>query len=136
METARKRNWADLTVLIVGLWTIAQAIWGPALLPQRSQDQGTGATYIISLVAGALALLGLWVAQRRRTAGRVLIAATGAVILIAPFTYQRAPALSTSFAILSGLLLLVASKFVGPLPPPNKPVGPEGAERFAGQRGR
>jgi hypothetical protein len=118
MESEKRRTWADLVVLIVSVWTIGQAIWGPMLLPQRSQDQGAGSTYILAIVAGAAALFGVWLVQKQRGFGRALIAAAGAVILIGPFTYQRHAPLAMTFAIISGLLLLVSAKFVGPVPPP------------------
>lgn len=118
METAKRRTWADLIVLIVALWTVAQAIWGATLFPQRSQDTGASSNYILSLIGGGLALLGSWIAQRRVPLGRALVAFAGAFLLIGPFTYQRMASLPTTFAVLSGLLLWVAAKFIGPVPPP------------------
>lgn len=118
MDNAKRRTWADLLVLIVSVWTIGEAIWGPSLLPQASQDQGASATYVISIIAGGVGLLGAWLAQKRRGAGQLLVAVAGIALLVAPFTYRRGAPLPMIFAGVSGLLLLLAAKFVGPVPPP------------------
>jgi hypothetical protein len=120
MTREKRITAADIVVLVASLWTIAQAIWGPMLLPQGSQDRGAGSTYILSLIAGSAGLLGVGLAQMRRaTVGRIFVATAGLIILIAPFTYASLPPLPLTFAIVSGLALLAAAKFIGPVPPPH-----------------
>jgi hypothetical protein len=122
MERAKQKTFADVLVLAVSLLTIGRSIWGPALLTQASQDRGASATYFLSLIAGALGLLGLGIAQKRPSIGRWIVAVAGVVVLIGPFTYQRLAPLPMTFAILSGLLLLLGARFIGPLPPPEKHI--------------
>ena len=122
MNAGKRRTWADVLVLVVSLWVIGQAIWGPMLLPQGSRDQGASSTYVLSLIAGAVGLFGLWMAQKRANVGRILVAVAGLIVLVGPFTYRLLPPLPMTFAIVSGLALLAAAKFVGPIPPPQRHI--------------
>ena len=124
MEQAKRRLWADVAVMIVAVFTVAQAIWGPALLTQASQDRGASSTWVMALIAGGVAIAGLIVSQRRPNLGRGLVAFAGGFILVGPFTYQRAAPIAMTFAIVSGIILLVAAKFIGPMPPPTQSISP------------
>jgi hypothetical protein len=116
MDTRGRRMWADIVVIVASVSTLGQAIWGPALLTQQSQDRGTSFSWVISIIAGAVAMFGLVLSQRRVGLGQALVAVAGVVLLVGPFTYQRMAPLPMSFAVIAGVLLLGAAKFVGPMP--------------------
>jgi hypothetical protein len=130
MQNSQRRTWADVLALVAAIWTIAQSIWGPMLLSQGSQDRGASTSWVMSIVAGAMALVGLWLAQRRPPVGRALVAAGGVLVLAIPFTYRWLPPLPMTGAIVAGSILLLSAKFVGPLPPP------EHTPRTSGVTGR
>lgn len=118
MTNEKRRTWADILVLVASLWAIGEAIWGPALFSQGSQDRGASTTYVLSVVAGTLGLLGVGLAQKKAMLGRVLVGLAGVLVLVGPFTYRQLPPLPLAFAVITGVILLGAATFVGPVPPP------------------
>lgn len=114
-DRAERRKWADIVVIVVAIWSFGQALWGPTLFAERSQDQGASTMWVMSAVAGLLGLLGLFATTKRPGIGRAMIAVAGVLLLLGPFAYRVTTPLPMAFGIVSGLLLLAAAKFAGPL---------------------
>jgi hypothetical protein len=128
MKTTKRRMGADVAVIVVAVFTVAQAIWGPALLPEGSQDPGASALWLNAILAGGGAIAGLGLSQRWLGLGRALVALAGVVILIGAFTYRSPSGIAMTFAIVAGIVLIAAAKFIGPVPPPTTAIYPPAPE--------
>jgi len=117
VRTIRRRNWADILVIVFGVWALGEAAWGPTLFTQNTNDPGAGYTQVAFVVGGLLAVLGMFVAQRRRSPGRAMIAVGGLLCLAVPLAYHAAtPWMIMGTAVLIGVVLIVGSFFAGPIP--------------------
>jgi hypothetical protein len=112
----RRRHWADVVGIIAGVWAFGEAIWGPTIFTDNVQDRGATATWLAYGLGGLLAVLGVVLAQRHRTAGRVLVACGGVLHLASPFAYANPATLPIVSAVVIGVMMLVAAPFVGPMP--------------------
>lgn len=115
-DRAQRRRWADIAVIVVSMWSFGQALWGPALLSQASQDRGASTLWLIAGIAGLLGILGLFVTAKNLSIGRGMIALAGLMHLAGPFAYRNFAPLPVTFAVITGVLLLAAARYVGPLP--------------------
>jgi peptidoglycan/LPS O-acetylase OafA/YrhL len=119
----RTRKWSDIVVVVASLVALGNAIWGPFIMttagsdPQRG-DTGIGYNWLAFGVGGLLALLGVFLAERRPRLARIAVAVAGVMIAVVPFTYDRWHALPIITSVILGLAMLIAAPFVGPMPAP------------------
>jgi hypothetical protein len=95
-----RRKWADIVAILAAVISLGNAMWGPLIFStmQRSQPQGDpGVGYN-------------WIA----------FGLGGLLLLAVPFAYRDRDLLPIVVSVVLGLAMLVASPFVGPMPPPRR----------------
>jgi peptidoglycan/LPS O-acetylase OafA/YrhL len=116
--TLRRRHWADVAVIFVGLALVGLAVWSPPFSPSREVRNIVSAWQIYAL-AGGLSLAALFVGQRWRwrQVARLMLFAAAVVLLTGMFDAFRylGPAAWLTAIIPAGLLL-AAAPFFGPMP--------------------
>ena len=126
MDTTGKparRLWADALAILVGLSLFGMAIWpgNRSASNEVARELGNASVlWGVHAAAGALALLGVLIAQRwrSRALGRALVI-LGGVALIGVFLFFRDFSTRAWLAVLlPGLLLLLSGPAVGPMPGP------------------
>jgi hypothetical protein len=118
----RRMQVADFLAILIGLSLIGVALYGASLI-----DRGLGkeirhgdAVWTIQLLSGSATIAGIGLAQwmRWRTVGRALVALAGLLLLGGlVFFYGLGWRAWLTFA-LPGILLVVLSRVIGPIPPP------------------
>lgn len=132
IQRAKHRRWADVVLIVASLYSFMSAFWAPLELltggggGEVADSQALWWTYALGGVLGLAAL-----AMSRKHAGfaKGLTAAAGLAVLAGFFTLDDL----TPFATLSiggtGVALLAAAPFVGPMPSPED----EGKSRVPGE---
>lgn len=125
----RRHRWADVVVIVAAIYAIAAATWFPPEMISGGDSTAVadeGWNWISYAVGGALGVMGLFLALKWSVVGKVSVGLGGLAVL-AGFLTLRA---FTPLAILSlggtGLALLLAAPFVGPMPTPEQ----EGKDRI------
>ena len=129
---AKRRRWADVVVIVASLYSFMSAMWAPLELltggagREVAETQGLWWSYA---VGGVLGLAALFFAHRGMSGiAKGLTAAAGLAVLAGFVTLDDL----TLFAALSigvtGIALLAAAPFVGPMPSPED----EGRSRTPG----
>jgi peptidoglycan/LPS O-acetylase OafA/YrhL len=115
----RRRHWADVAVIFVGLVLLGLAIWSPPFSPSP-EVRNVISTWQIYAVAGGLSVAALLVGQRWRwrMLARLMLFAAAVVLVTGVFSAFRylGPAAWLT-AIVPAILLLAATPFFGPMPP-------------------
>jgi hypothetical protein len=129
-----RRRWADLVAIVAAVVSLANAMWGPLIFStmQRSQpqgDPGVGYNWSAFGIGGLLALLGVFLAERRTTLARVALVLAGLMLIAVPFAYRDRDLLPIAVSVALGLLMIGVSPFIGPMPPPRHPVATPGGPR-------
>lgn len=126
----RRRRWADIVVIIASAYALSAASWFPPELAEGGVNEAVrfpAWLWMAYLAAGLLGFAGVFAASRWTALGKGLVALAGLIMLGSFLTMARI----TTLAVLSiggtGLALLVAAVFVGPMPSPRE-------ERAAGAR--
>lgn len=122
-KKAKHRRWADVVVIVASLYSILSAGWAPLELlrggggSEVGQSQGLWWAYALG---GILGLAALAASRRWPPLAKGLAAAGGIAVLAGFFALERL----TPFAAFSlggtGLALLLAAPFVGPMPAPEE----------------
>ncbi len=115
----QRRRWADVIVILVGLFLVGLAAWNAPVSSGTRPDEAESlpSIYMAYAVGGGLALAALFVAHRWKLVGRAMVVLAGLVLLGYGIAGYRAPAEALWFTVLiPGLLLLCASPFFGPMP--------------------
>jgi hypothetical protein len=112
----RRRNWSDIVAILAGMWAIAEAIWGPAVFSQNIVDASAGYAWLVFATAGALAVAAVFLAQRITGLGRVVLAIAGLLLVIIALAYERAHPLALVTGLILGVVMLVATPFMGSIP--------------------
>jgi hypothetical protein len=116
---ARRRRWADIVAILASVVLVGYSVWGGVL---AGDSEGLREVRNISLVRGSnilgglLGVLGIFVAQKSRAAGRAMIIAAGVVALAGLFAFRVLDGTSIAASGAPGLALLLAGFFVGPMP--------------------
>lgn len=121
VSTERGRRWADIVAILASVVLFGYSVWGGILAGDSeamAEVGNLGLARASSIVAGLLGVIGIFVAQRARGAGRVIVMLAGVVALIGLFAFTVVDATAMLAAGVPGLLLLVAGMFVGPMPGP------------------
>lgn len=126
VSSERGRRWADIVAILASVVLFGYSVWG-GILARDSEAMAEvgnlGLARASSIVAGLLGVIGIFVAQRARGAGRVIVMLAGVVALIGLFAFTVVDATAMLAAGVPGLLLLVAGMFVGPMPGPGDERG-------------
>jgi hypothetical protein len=118
---ARRFRWANVVVIVVSAYLMASAVWHT---PEQLENTEEGAvasqiwlpaSYIL---AGLIGMLSLWVALKRPAMGRVLTAMAGLLVLSGFFGMREVTPTALLSIGLSGVVLLIAAGFLGPMPTP------------------
>jgi len=121
VSTERGRRWADVVAILASVVLFGYSVWGGILAGDSeamAEVGNLGLARASTIVAGLLGVIGIFVAQRARGAGRVIVMLAGVVALIGLFAFTVVDATAMLAAGVPGLLLVVAGMFVGPMPAP------------------
>ncbi|HET9986579.1 MAG TPA: hypothetical protein VFQ38_23580 [Longimicrobiales bacterium] len=123
-EAPRRRRWADLVVIVAGVYAIATTAWSPAEFfsggTSHEVARETNWVFAAHVAGGGLALLGLAVAFRDTTVARVLVALGGLLYLSTLLTLVQFPLGAVLSIVVPSLMMLAAAPFVGPMPSPEE----------------
>lgn len=118
----RRRQWADLATIIVGVSLLGLAMWGGPILTLGDDEVAyPRALWLVFAGAGALSLGGVLAAQRAslRGLGRVLVVVAAILLLGSLVAFSGLDWAAVVAAILPATVLAVAASFMGPIPPPS-----------------
>ena len=113
---ARRRHWADLVAILAGVWSFAQAIWGPVIFSMETVDRGAGASWIAFGLGGLLAIGAVLLAQRSTKPARIMLAVGGLILVGSAFAYRNPVSLPIISSLVAGLAMLAAAPFIGRMP--------------------
>jgi hypothetical protein len=123
-----RRKWADIVAIVASVTAVGNALWGPLIFGTVSNptitDRGAGYNWFAFGVGGLLGLLGLIIAQKRQTLGRIPLAIGGVLLVIVPFFYTRGSMLPIATSVVLGVAMIVSALFIGPMPPPQHVAEP------------
>ncbi len=128
---AKRRRWADVVVIVVSLYAFMSSFWAPLELltggegREVADEQALWWTYALG---GLLGFAALALSRRNPALAKGLTAAAGLAVLAGFFTLDNLTPFATVSIGASGLALLAASPFVGPMPSPEE----EGKSRTPG----
>jgi cytochrome bd-type quinol oxidase subunit 2 len=114
----RRRHWADIVVIVVGLLLVGLAAWNAPVSSGMRPDEAESlpAVYAAYAIAGGLALASLFIAQRSSAAGKVVLLVAALVLIgYGVAGYRPSEALWLT-VLLPGLALLGALPFFGRMP--------------------
>lgn len=121
-DHARRRRWADIVVIVASAYALAVAPWFPPEMAAGGDNEAVASPqwlWIAYALAGGLGFTGLFVALRSAVLAKVMVAAAGLIMLASFLTMAEL----TTLAVLSiggtGLALVLAAPFVGPMPRPD-----------------
>jgi hypothetical protein len=115
-QDARRRHWADLLAIVAGVWTFGQALWGPTVFSSAAIDRGVGPNWLAFGIGGLVALGSVFLAQRYTRPARIILGLAGLMLLLVPFAYRYPVWPPIVSSVLSGLAMLAAAPFIGPMP--------------------
>jgi hypothetical protein len=126
---AKRRRWADVVLIVAGLFVFLAAIWSPpGLGPDEATRQADhGIWWYATAIGGFLTLAAVVVAQKVPIAGRIMAGVAGVVLIAGMFAFAEINWVAIRMLAIPGLLILVAAPFVGPMPSPEE----EGTRRSA-----
>lgn len=121
--TLRRRRWADVVVIGVGVFELMLAAYG-ALLSRPGGVaflvDAPGGYYAAMGIGGTLAVTSAPVALRSVALARTLSIAAGVVLLLGLFALRTVDARAVLVLVLPALLLFAATPFLGPMPTPEE----------------
>lgn len=123
VESARHRRWADVVVIVVGVYAFLIALYGPGL----AQPEGI-ATNVTSMawfwggtaIAGTLAIAAVFIALRNTVLARIMVALAGIALISVLFAFERVYIRPLVLFALPGLILLAATPYMGRMPTPEE----------------
>lgn len=116
VSKAQRRHWADVVAILAGVWSFAQALWGPAIFSMETVDRGAGASWIAFALGGLLAIGAVLLAQRSTKPARIMLAIGGLILLVSGFAYRNPVSLPIISSIVAGVAMLAAAPFIGRMP--------------------
>jgi hypothetical protein len=112
----RRRHWADVVAIVASVAAIGLAIWPNLAADEGPAGASVGSGALASAIAGALGVLGLFLAQRSPGVARVPLALGGLLLLLTPFVFARAAGVVPTLQMILGVAMLATVPFIGRLP--------------------
>ena len=131
IQRAKRRRWADVVLIVASLYSFMSAFWAPLELltggsgSEVAEQQGLWWSYAIG---GVLGLAALAMSRKHPGLAKGLTAAAGLAVLAGFFTLDDLTPFATASIGVTGIALLAAAPFVGPMPTPED----EGKSRAPG----
>jgi hypothetical protein len=118
---AKRRRWADVLIIVASVYALLAVVWSPPELYSGGDAAEIGSTdwLIASYTIGAVLGLGALLAGQKWTVlGRILAGVAGLVVLSGLLSFRELTALGLLSMGGTGLALLIAAPFMGPMPAP------------------
>ena len=114
-DSQKRVEIADFLAILTGLASIGFALYGTPITFDDAYNAPIAPIWSIFLVAGAMGVLGVALAQKSRNAGRAVVALAGVLVLVAAFI-TPGPWVTVRVAqAVVGIGLLASSVLVGPM---------------------
>lgn len=118
---ARRRRWADVVVMVVGLWVTGWAFWTPMVPPPEHEAvRDFGAFWAVTAVAGLVAVASVPVTFLSTAIARAMLVVAALVLLVGVFVFEGLTTTAVTRVIVPALVLLAAAPFIGPMPTPEE----------------
>ena len=119
---ARRWQLADFAAIMVSMSLIGTALYGGGIVwrGEESKIRDLDAVWIIHFVTGAFGVVAVGLVQspRWRRAGRITLLVCGIILLLGLGAFFRLGWLPSLTFALPGIILILLSRFVGPLGEP------------------
>ena len=132
IQRAKRRRWADVVLIVATLYAVMSAFWAPLELIMGGDGREVAdsqALWLTYALGGALGLAALAASMKHAGLAKVLAAAAGVAVLAGFFTLAEVTPFAAISIGLTGLGLIAASPFIGPMPSPED----EGKSRAPGE---
>lgn len=119
----RHRRWADAVVIVLSVYAFFAAIWAPPEMATGADAEGVGSTgwmYLSYAIGGALGILGIFIAHKAEGVGRAVVLLAGIVVLSGFFALYEVTLIAVISLGVTGLGMLAAAPWVGPMPTPEQ----------------
>jgi cytochrome bd-type quinol oxidase subunit 2 len=116
-----QRNVANIIAMVVGAVLVALSVWGGSAAGVSETGESRAAVpWLTHFSAGALAIAGLFIAQRwkRRRLGQLALVISAAILLGALIRFRYFGPWAWFTFVLPAVALLVATPFLAPIPAP------------------
>lgn len=121
VATARRQRWADIVVMVAGLWVTGWAFWSPIVpSPEVGAVRDFAGWWAVSAISGLTAFASVLVTFRSTAVARVMLVIAAAVLLVGVFLFERITVSAFSRIIVPAILMLLAAPFIGPMPTPEE----------------
>lgn len=119
---AKRRRWADVVMIVAGLYVFLAAIWSPPGLGPEPATQAAdhGIWWWAHAIGGFLALASVPVAQKNVLVARILAGVAGVVLLAGMLAFDAIGWLPIRMLGIPAVLILIATPFLGPMPSPEE----------------
>lgn len=127
---AKRRRWADVVLIVAGLYVFFAAVWAPpALGPEAADAEAAdhGLWWVAHALGGALALLSVPVALKNVALARIMAGAAGLVLIGGLLAFHSIGWLAVRALLIPAILILGAAPFMGPMPTPEDEGQPRGS---------
>jgi hypothetical protein len=123
VEHPRWRRWANIAVIVAGVWVLLIVMWSPEAAGPRQQqvEVASNALWFYTMgAAGPLAIAAVIVALRHAAIARVLLAAAAVLLFAGLLGFRAFGTLAWGTLIIPGFVMLLAIPFLGPMPTPEE----------------
>jgi hypothetical protein len=120
---AKRRRWADVVIIVAGLYVWLAAIWAPpAIGPREAAVEAAqhGTWWWVHAIGGSLALASVFVAMKSVLLARVMAGVAGIVLLAGLLAFDHIGWLAVRALVIPAVLILLATPFLGPMPTPEE----------------
>lgn len=119
-DRLKRRRWADVVVIAAAVYALLAAFWPMEMVSGGGgREVGSqGGLWIAYTAGGVLGLLAVFIAGRAPGLAKALVAAGGVAVLLGFFALTELAPLALVSLGVTGLALLGAAAFVGPMPSP------------------
>jgi hypothetical protein len=120
-STDTSRQLADLFAILIGMSLLGMALYGGPLVATGESDEIRYGqiVWLVFFLTGTVALIATGFAQweRYQTPARIILALDGLALLGGLFAFNNFGVRALATVAVPGVLLIVLSRFLGPLPP-------------------